>query len=590
MIGYTLRFPAPHTHRIEVELTVSAPEGRALEVAMPAWSPGSYLVRDYARHVEDLRAESGGRAARVRKLDKHSWRIESDSPGPVRVRYQVYAHELTVRTSHHDDRHAFVHGPSVLVRVLGREDEACEVRVEAPAGWTTVTALHETAPGVFRASGYDELADSPIEVGQLEVLRFDACGRPHTIAVIDPGALAWDREALVADTRAVVEEVVRFWGGEPPYQRYAFIVMLQPGAHGGLEHKASSAILTSPFSLPRPGKGWDRKKYEDLLELLCHEFFHTWNVKRIRPEALGPFDYARENYTRALWAMEGITSYYDRLLVRRAGRMSIAGWCERTAEDLGKLRRTPGRNLQSLEESSFDAWIKLYKPDEHSVNSTVSYYLKGSLVMLALDLEIRLRTEGRRTLDDGMRALWEAAKDGGPGFEDASFRRRLGEAVGLELGEFFARFVEGREDPPLEELVLRGGLALAPESTDEEEPKGWLGWIVEGGGGALRVRSVLDGGPASKAGVYPGVVVVALDGYRVTGEGAFGERLGRALVGETVRLTLFRRERLSEVQVVLEAAPPNKWTLEAAEGAGAEAVALREAWLGKDTKPPGDTA
>ncbi len=586
MIAYAVRFPAPHTHRIEVELTVAAPDARALEVALPAWSPGSYLVRDYARHVEGLSAEAGGRAARVRKLDKQTWRIETDVPGAtVCVRYQVYAHELTVRTSHHDDRHAFVHGPSVFVRVLGREDEACEVRVEAPAGWSTVTALDETSPGVFRASGYDELADSPIQVGELEMLRFDACGRPHTIAVVDAGQIAWDREALIADTRAVVEEVVRFWGGEPPYARYAFLVMLLPGGHGGLEHKASSAILTSPFSLPRPGRGWDRKKYEDLLELLCHEYFHTWNVKRIRPEALGPFDYARENYTRALWAMEGITSYYDRLLVRRAGRMTIAGWCERTADDIGKLRRTPGRRLQSLEESSFDAWIKLYKPDEHSVNSTVSYYLKGALVMLALDLEIRLRTEGRRTLDDGMRALWEAARGGGPGFEDASFQRRIGEAVGLELGEFFARFVAGRDDPPLEELCARGGLLLEAEAADEDEPKCWLGWVVDGSASALRVRSVLDGGPASRAGVYPGDEVIALDGYRVTHEGAFGERLGRALVGETVKLTLFRRERLCEVAVVLEAAPPSKWTLAAAEGASEEAASFRAAWLGESETP-----
>ena len=586
MIAYSVRFPAPHTHRIEVELVVTPARG-ALEIALPAWSPGSYLVRDYARHVEELRADAGGRTARVLKLDKHTWRIESDAPGPVRVRYRVYAHELTVRTSHHDDRHAFVHGPSVFFRVLGREDEACQVSVEAPPGWTTVTALDEAAPGVFRASGYDELADSPIEVGQLELLRFDASGKPHVIAVVDAGQLAWDREALVADARAVVEEVARFWGGEPPYARYAFIVMLLPGGHGGLEHKASSAILTSPFSLPRPGQGWDRKKYEDLLELLCHEFFHTWNVKRIRPEALGPFDYTRENYTRALWAMEGVTAYYDRLLVRRAGRMSIAGWCERAADDIGKLRRTPGRRLQSLEEASFDAWIKLYKPDEHSVNSTVSYYLKGSLVMLALDLEIRLRSEGRCSLDDGMRALWEAARGGGPGFADASFQRRIGDAVGLDLGEFFARFVEGRDDPPLEELLARAGLALEAEGADEDEPKSWLGWVVEGGAGGLRVRSVLDGGPASKAGVYPGDEVIALDGYRVTHEGSLTERLGRALVGETVKLTLFRRERLTEVALTLEAAPTTKWTLGVAEAADAGAAALRAAWLGADT--PGGT-
>jgi predicted metalloprotease with PDZ domain len=584
--------PAPHTHRLEVELELEPGLLREVDLAMPAWSPGSYLVRDYARHVEGVTAWAGTRQLAVRKLDKQTWRVDAEgtAPTPIRVRYHVYAYELTVRTSHHDDRHAFVQGPSVFMYVRGRENEPCTVHVEAPAGWRIATALPpaaaptESGARTFVARDYDELADSPIEAGIHEALAFQALGRPHSIAVVDAAHVDFDRDALVTDLRKVVEETARLFTGETdplPYNEYTFILHLQPGAHGGLEHRASCTLLSSPFSLPRRGKGWNRRKYEDLLELCAHEYFHTWNIKRIRPEALGPFDYTRESYTRALWAMEGLTAYYDRLLVRRARLVGLEGYLDRMATDLGKLRQTPGRNLQSLEESSFDAWIKLYKPDEHTVNSTVSYYLKGSLVAMALDLDVRIRTEGARSLDHALAALWREARGGGPGFADASFKARIAEAVGLDLSEFFARYVEGREDPPFEELLGRVGIAV--EAEEPEDGTAWLGVLCGDQGGAVRVKSTLDGGPAAAGGLYPGDDVVAIDGYRVANESALKDRLGMYRPGEAVRLTLFRREQLREITIPLGPAPAQRFTLSVDEAATPEAAARRTEWLGSAT-------
>jgi predicted metalloprotease with PDZ domain len=605
---YRLRIPEPHAHLVAVELTL--PAAPALEVAMPAWTPGSYLVRDYARHVRDLHATQGGRALAAGKLDKQTWRVAgAQVPGdPVVIRYRVYAHELTVRTAHVDDEHAFLHPAAVLLHAPARAGEPHVVELELPADTGVATGLREepdSAPRLrrFVARDADELYDCPIEIGGFERLDFAAAGVPHHLAVC--GRARFDRAQLVIDVKAFVDQAAALFGGLP-YESYTFLLHFAPGGQGGLEHHNSSAILASPHAF------YPRKAYEDLLELLCHEHFHVWNVKRIRPAALGPFDYRRENYTRSLWVMEGITSYYGRLLLRRANLLPAKKYLARLGEELAKLHQVPGRFVQSLEEASFDAWIKFYRPDESTPNATVSYYLKGGLVALALDLEIRRRTASQRSLDDVMRLLFARFGAAPRGFEDERVQALFEEATGLELGTFFDDFVRGRAEVDLAPYLSAFGLRLEGRWEDEVEPPhgapasaapattapggappapaapapapprppAWLGVTTRTANDRLVVAAVPTGGPGERHGLYPGDEIVALDAFRVD-EKSLRERLAGRAPGEAVRVALFRRDELTEIEVTLGARPFDRYELTPDPAADETARALYTAWLGE---------
>ncbi len=370
------------------------------------------------------------------------------------------------------------------------------------------------------------------------------------------------------------------FGDGVPYDDYTFLLLLAPNQYGGLEHARSCALLSSPFTFH------PRKKYEEFLELVSHEFFHLWNVKRIHPEALGPFDYQREAYTRSLWVMEGVTSYYDRYLLVRAGLQKPGKYLEKLAEELGKIAAIPGRKRQSLEESSFDAWIKLYRPDENSVNSTISYYLKGGVVALLLDLEIRSRTGGERTMDDVMGLLWRRFGKAGEGFSDDSVQALAEEAVGIELGAFFERHVRGREELDAERLLRTVGLTLAPddEGDDGEKRAPWLGITTREDGDALVVATAVDGGPAVQAGLYANDQLLALDGFRVDAA-SFKDRLAASKVGDAVTFTIFRRDELRQVRVTLAEPPVEKLKIGPAEGATEAEKAAYERWMGEAWKP-----
>ena len=596
--SYRLAFPEPHTHLIEVEARFEGANvhGSDLDLHMAAWTPGSYLVRDYARHVQDVAAfDETGRVLTVDKQDKARWRVHLGGGRDLLVRYRVYAWELTVRTSHVDDTHAFVNGAPTYLWLRERAGEPAEVRVQAPAGWRVVTGLAPgPSDGSFVATGLDELIDSPLHASPAPVHELVAAGKPTQLVLwgrpelaASPGPQSGPAsvETLLADVRTIIEHYARLFGDAAgpavPYERYAFQLMLAPGAYGGLEHRASTALLSSPFAFST------RKKYEELLELVSHEYFHLWNVKRIRPRALGPFDYTRENYTRALWVMEGVTSYYDRHTLRRTGLQPAKRYLEKLAQEWGKLVATPGRFKQSLEESSFDAWVKLYRPDENSVNSTVSYYLKGGIVTLCLDLEIRRRSNGQRSMDDVLRRLWREYGQKDVGFDEATFRVEVERAVDLDLGEFWARFVSGREDPDLAGALASAGLELkaswekpAGENGSSSAPA-WLGVNLKNEGGRAAVTSTLSGSPAEAAGLYAGDEIVALDGWKVGGESALGERLAARKPGDAVRLTLFRRDELRELSVTLGEAPRDKFEIVAKKDAGVAERALHEAWLGE---------
>ena len=578
-LRYRVSVPRPESHVVEVELRLRRAGAEPVRLEMAAWCPGSYLIRDYARYVRDLEAEtSGGRALELRQVSKREWVLDDagDDAREVSIRYRVYGHELTVRTNHIDATHAFLHGPAIYLFPTDARERACEVVIEPPdgRGWTVMTGL-EPDRDRFRAGGIDQLLDSPIHLGPVELLEFRAGDAPIALAVwgYQPGGV-FGLDQLVRDMTAVIDtHAARL--GPLPCERYTFILMLSPGAYGGLEHATSSVNLNTPHAFAAA------RSYYELVELLSHEFFHLWNGKRLRPQVFDHFDYGRENYTRCLWVVEGITSYYDRLAARRAGVVPVAHYLAKLAEEWARLLAVPGRRRQSLEDSSLNAWVKLYKPDESNLNTTVSYYLKGGLVMCALDLELRSRTGGEVDLDRVLVHMWREHGARGPGYPE-DVRPLFEHATGLDLGEFFARFIRGREDPDLPGALAAVGLELVTgwEGFKPEEgarPPVWLGVTLAGGG--RMVSGVLDGGPGERAGLNPGDELVAVNRYQVNGEADLRQRLVGRSPGDRVELALFRRGRLERCEVEVAQAPPTRYEVVAAPGASAGARQLFSDWL-----------
>lgn len=570
--------PRPHRHLFDVGFSAEGSFDDSVEVHMPVWTPGSYLVREYARNVQDLEVVApDGTALHVEKIAKNAWRVDGASGGFV-FRFKLYANELSVQSAHLDDTHGFIHPPALCPYVDGFLTSPCEITVVPPDGWRVATGLPpvkgQTAR--FRAADYDELADSPIECGAFEEASFTVDRRKHRIVVSGGGEL--DMRQLVRDTKRIVEEEIAFWGAAP-YAHYTFICHVYPGARGGLEHRNSTVLGIDSFAF-RP-----RKRYEDaVLGLVAHEFFHTWNVKRIRPAVLGPFDYGRENYTRLLWVFEGITSYYDMLLVRRAGLFDPRRYLRHVGDQITKLMRTPGRLHQTLAEASFDTWIKFYRQNEHSPNAIVSYYLKGELVAMLLDLHLRDRTNGRVSLDDVMRELWRRYESDPRGIDEDEFERVAAESSGLDLRRFFRKAVHSTGELDFAGALKPFGLQLETkrkrdEGDDGEGPAPWIGVDTEVTDGLLSVKHVYDDSPADRAGLNAGDVLVAIDGYRVVRDGLKG-RLRAFGVGRRVALTVFRRDRLRTVDLELVRHFETEYRIEPVPKAPKRAVRLRDAWLG----------
>ncbi|MCS6937917.1 MAG: PDZ domain-containing protein [Roseiflexaceae bacterium] len=593
---YSISMLRPHTHLYDVTLDVHSVDSPTLDLALPAWTPGSYLIRDYARHVQRFAAtDDRGEPLPWRKVDKTTWRIATGNARHVRVTYQVYAFDLSVRTSHLDGTHGYFNPSNVFMYRCAHTHEPCIVNVQTPSEWRVTTGL-ERIDGAeercgwatFRAHDYDELADSPFECGTHRLLTFEVDGIPHEIALWGRGNE--DERQILADTRAIVE-TTRAMFGRLPYRRYVFIVHLVDGGYGGLEHRNSVSNIVDRWGF-RPARS-----YEKFLALTAHEFFHVWNVKRIRPAPLGPFDYTRENYTRQLWVMEGITSYYDHLILLRAGLISRERYLETLADDIKLLQSQPGRALQTLEQSSFDAWIKFYRPDENGPNSSVSYYLKGSLVALLLDLEIRRRTGGARSLDDVMRYLYE--RYGGdhvhdlysgefarrPGFDDDDGFCRAVEAVAGEEGgayrAFLERAVASTDELEFDRAFDAVGLRLVWGHSLEKEndhPPAWHGLRLKTEHGRLKVAVTLAGGPGEAAGIYAGDELIALDGVRIDEE-RLKARLAERKPGDTVVFSLFRRDDLLHIPLQLAEAPPDTLTITPVESPTDGQQRLLEGWL-----------
>jgi predicted metalloprotease with PDZ domain len=566
MIRYQVSLEERHAHRVTVRMSLEGLSGDALDLTMPVWTPGSYLVREYARHVIDLRASTAdGQALTVEKTAKDAWRVSTDGASSVSVDYTLYANEVSVRTSHVDDRHAYLHPAATFLRHAPSAAVSHHVAVAAPDGWRVFTSLLEEGGG-FVAEDYDVLIDSPFEVGPHTELTFEVEGVPHRIVLA--GESDVDHDTMRDDVQTICQEVARIFG-QLPFDRYLFIMALVDSGGGGLEHLNSSVCMYSRWKIT------DDSSWKRFLALVAHEYFHAWNVKRFRPEALGPFDYTTENYTHDLWVAEGITSYYDDLATLRAGFADKVGsYLSARAGAFKSESERPGADRMSLAASSFDSWIKLYRPDENSSNVSVSYYSKGALVALMLDLRIRRLTGGERTLADALRLGWERYAARGVGFPPRTIEALASEVADSDLSSFFEDYVRGTAPlAPDEDLAWVGlRLAIEPESTkrplpqdDDEFPlEPWLGMTTRSSDGLARVDVVLEGGPAYRAGLNHDDLLLAVDDLRV-GQDSLRNRLDRLADKDSVTVTFWRGQELRTLTVEPERRRLAKWSLESVD-------------------------
>ncbi|HEV8241690.1 MAG TPA: PDZ domain-containing protein [Thermoanaerobaculia bacterium] len=617
-IRYTLTFPAPETHYVEVDASLPTGGRPQIDLFQPVWTPGSYKVRDYARHVEALRAESaGGNPLPIEKLRKNRWRLTTWGAPRVHLMYRVYGRELTVRTNFVDRDFALLNGAATFLTLADGCARRHEVAVVLPAHWrqahTALPTSPQGGPHLFHAADYDTLVDSPIYCGTPAVYPFEVDGVPHLL--VDEGEDGvWNGPRSAADLERIVHAAFKLWG-EVPYRRFLFLNLIT-GASGGLEHKDSTVLMTSRWKTRR------RESYLEWLGLAAHEHFHAWNVKRLRPAELGPFDYDAENYTKSLWVAEGITAYYDDLLVHRAGLSSRDEYLRDFSKTVRTAQRTPGRRVQTLEAASFDTWIKYYQPDENTPNSSISYYTKGAVVAFLLDTRIRQATDGQdvqKSLDDVLRLAWQRFA-GERGFTGAEIEALASEVAGEDLAAFFDRALRSTEELDFSAALQWYGLrfaedpapvalpAPAPPDAEAEraapspaadavpagavsvpaapvvatgppvEKPGWLGMVTRVDGGRLIVVEVRRGTPAFDAGISVDDELIAIDDFRVPPD-RLAERLAFYRPGDAVSVVVARRERLLRLEAVLGEDPGEGWRLAVDPRAGDAQRARLAAWL-----------
>jgi predicted metalloprotease with PDZ domain len=590
--------PAAHLFTVTVEVAAPAPDGQ--QFALPAWIPGSYMIREFARNIVQIRGETAeGQPVQLGKRDKHTWQAEP-CKGPLTLTYTVYAWDLSVRAAHLDATHGFFNGTSVFLRAIGHESHRHILDIQRPEGeryqkWRMATALpeHEASRygfGSYVAGDYDELIDHPVEMGDFALATFEAHGVPHDI-VITGKVPNLDMARLVGDLTKICETQIALF--EPktkqaPMDRYVFMTLAVGDGYGGLEHRASTALICKRSDLPVKGDSVMSEGYRTYLGLCSHEYFHTWNVKRIKPAVFAPYELQQESYTPLLWLFEGFTSYYDDLTLARCGLIDEPTYLTMLGKTVSGVLRGSGRLKQSVAESSFDAWVKYYRQDENAPNSIVSYYTKGSLVALALDLTIRAGTRGKRSLDDVMRALWQRwGRDfytpgarGGRGVTEEDVDALFDEVTGLKLRRALNQAVRGTEDIPLAKLLTPFGITLT-DKRNAAKPS--LGVRITREANDCRIANVYEGGPAHHAGASAGDIIVAIDGLRVTHAGGsnLDNLLARYRIGDTVVLHLFRRDELMTLNAELAADPAPDISLQA-QAKPVGPARMRALWLAGD--------
>jgi predicted metalloprotease with PDZ domain len=562
-IRYTLRFPAPQTQYLEVEASIPTAGRAEVEVYMATWTPGSYLIREYERNVEAVTATAGTRAVAVAKSTKNRWKIATGGSPSVTLRYKVYSREMTVRNNWVESAFAMLNGAPTFITLVERAARPHEVRIELPAAWKRVeTALEPVSgsPHTFRAADFDTLVDSPIIIGNPLTRDFTVDGKRHALVFEGDTALI-DADRAVADVQKIVV-AARNVMGPLQYPHYYFLNMVTESG-GGLEHKNSFLGMTGRFTTrsDRAYKGW--------LGLIAHEYFHNWNVKRLRPVELGPFDYENENYVKTLWVAEGFTDYYADVLPKRAGIESKDEFLDAISNQIEQVQSIPGRLVTPVNMASFDTWIKQYRPDENTANTSINYYPKGAVIAFLLDAKIRKATSGARSLDTGMQ--WAMQRySGEKGYTPEQFYAVMSEAAGTDLKGWFAKTAESTDELDYTEALEYYGLRFRP--VDSRNARAYIGGGTRNDAGRLVITSVRRGTPGIDAGLNVDDEIIAVDDVRVRADG-LAARLDLYKPGDKVALLVARRDRLMKIDVTLGAEPGRAWRLEPLPNATAEQAA-----------------
>lgn len=547
-IHYQVEMPQPETHLFEVTLRLVSYPSSILDLKLPVWTPGSYLVREYAKHLQDFAAFAGKKPLSWRKISKNHWQVETSGFSEVIVHYRIFANELSVRTNHLDTTHGYFNGAGLFLRLPGWESQPIQVNIVPPYPEWQVTTPLPLVTGVvntFCATDFDTLVDSPFEIGCHELYHFEVLGKPHELAIWGQGNFQVQR--IIADIKKIIEVEARLFGGLP-YEQYLFLLHLFSQAYGGLEHKNCCSLIYQRFGF------CDRDKYDRFMQLIAHEFFHLWNVKRIRPKALEVFDYDSENYTPSLWFCEGTTSYYDLLIPLQAGIYDAKSFLNNWGKEITKFLNTPGRQVQSLSESSFDAWIKLYRQDANSGNSQISYYLKGEMVSLLLDLLIRSLHGNKRSLDHVMQKMWQKFGIEEVGYTPEQLQQVIESVAGIDLSDFFKRYIDGTDELPFNDYLEPFGLHIVPDV--EEEP--YLGIRVNTENGRDLIKFVDANSPAQLVGLDPGDELLAINGFKVTGS-QLSDRLKDYQSSNIIQVTVFHQDELRTFSVTLGSPRPTRY-------------------------------
>ncbi|MFT5504740.1 MAG: putative metalloprotease with PDZ domain [Gammaproteobacteria bacterium] len=594
MNHYQISSRDPASHYFNVSLTIPKPDSSGQRIRLPNWIPGSYMIRDFSRHIVSLDANAGGKTITITQLDKSNWQIEATDQA-ITVEYLVYANDLSVRGAHLDNLHGYFNGCSVFLEVVDQAESSCMVQIDQPSAnyckeWKLATAMTrrsgvEFGFGQFEAENYDELIDHPVEMGRFKQIRFEACGVPHDMILT--GRFELDEERLAHDLKIICEHHIRFFGEPAPMPYYQFQTLVVGNGYGGLEHRASTSLICARDSLPQKGQAKISDGYRDFLGLCSHEYFHTWNVKRIKPAVYQTAGLQNEVYTGLLWAFEGITSYYDDLALLRCGLIDETTYLELLAQTLTRVSRGKGSRRQSAYESSFNAWTKFYKQDENSPNAIVSYYAKGALIALCIDLKMRAVSDSAVSLDDVMRELWKRWKSTQKGVDDDDIQSIILELTNDTWRTELDDWIQAANELPVSKLLDFIGVDchfrssfnqkdLGGKLIEDESPLVSFGAHVEEADGMLNIIKVEEDGAAQLSGLSAGDSIIAINGLKVSLI-RFEEALGLAQPDDCWKVHAFRRDELYDFEVSLQVAKQTTVFFQSREGD----FPARNSWAGQ---------
>lgn len=571
-VGFEVSFKEPQAHYVEMEMTISGLAKDYVDVKMPVWAPGSYLVREFAKSVEDFSATAGGKPVKFEKVRKNAWRVYSAKSNSIKIKYRVYGFEVSVRTPFIDESHAFLSSTGIFMYPDGLLKLPSTVKVIPFKGWSKVSTGLEPVAGqafTYTASDFDVLFDSPIEVGNHEVFDFMASGVKHEVAMYGGGN--YDKERLKVDMAKVIEQATAIYG-ENPNKHYTFIVHNFERGGGGLEHLNSTVLGASRNAYNTP------EGYLGFLNLVAHEYFHLWNVKRMRPVALGPFDYDNENYTTSLWVAEGFTSYYENKLMLRAGFIDPKTFVDGLVTAVANVTNTPGAKVQSAAESSYDAWIKGYRPNENSNNTGVSYYSKGEVVGLLMDLEIAQATKGTKSLDDVMKAMYLQGKALKRGYTDAEFKAMVEKVSGKSFTDFWAKYVNGTHPVEYDKYFGYAGISVKNQNEGNSIP--YIGVASKKTEGRIIISAISRNSAAWVDGLNVNDEVISVDGVGVEAALERMPVITSKKPGEVVTVKVRRDGIEKDIKLTLKASPNIKLAAEIQGNAPESQVLVRKGWMG----------